>query len=618
LNIVSVTKSSTCTATKAYIKTDTWNTILATATFIWNIATFATPYSFNINDYFRIEADNNWASYTCHYKSSPWFPKTATDIIYNTGSSNWSNYSDALNIDSITTTSLLTPELLEQNIWDVANNTRVAIRLIWDWITDDILNLALAKVGSPSVDLWIIIETDSAGSPSWTLVDVNATATVLASWLTTSLANTIVTLIWDITIPEWDVVRLVLFAWTYWSETVNSSNYFKIWYSSNNTTTRYGQTWDGTEWGDLVYTTDDDQITLSSGGSDINNYWYRLQARYNLAVKTVNKNASCTATKAYLKNDAGTLLDTATFSWNVANFAISYSFNTNDYFRIELGSDWASYTLCYNNSPWFPKNWTNIIYNTGSKNGSNNGSASNIDSIETWIFTAWEYDNNFKYVSSSLFADTLYSKTDAKYIYKLPDIPRIVDKIYSTGEVPKRDFAGISKHLTGLTRWDELFVSDTPWALSNIAGTNERKIWDVIESDELLISEANDVVQTNDDTLTWPAWDTSNSSTTYNKKLQYTIPVTGIYRVYYEYETNSSSNTVSTRIYKNWVAYWTEKSTSSTSRQTRSEDLSFNKWDTCELWVKNSNASYNWQTRYFALKWQIYKQPNIYFDLQSY
>jgi len=617
-NIVNVVKSVICTATKAYIKTDVWNTILATATFIWNVATFATPYSFNTNDYFRIEVDKDGSTYVNNFKNTPWFPKTATDIIYNTGSSNWSNDSSAWNIDSITTTSLLTPELLEQNIGDVASNTRVVIRLLWGWITDDILNLALAKVSSPSVDLWIRIETDSAGSPSWTPVNVNATATIAPWSLTTSLVDTIVTLIWNIAIPEWDVVRLILFAWTYWSETVNSSNYYKMWYSSKHTTTRYGQTWNGTELGTIIYTTDDDQIEFDSSTNIPDNRGDRLQAIYDLTVKTVNKSSSCTATKAYLKNDAGTLLATATFSWDVANFATPYPFNANDYFRIELGSDWASYTCRYKSSPWFPKTWTNIIYDTGSSSWSNHSYASNIDSIETWIFTAWEYDNSFKYVSSSLFADTLYSKTDAKYTYKLPDIPRIVDKIYGTGEVPKRDFKGISKHLTGLTRWDELFVSDTPWALSNIAGTNERKIWNVLESDELLISEANDVVQTNDDTLTWPAWDTSNSSTTYNKKQQYTIPVTGIYRVYYEYYVNSTSNNVYTRIYKNWVVHWTEKETNQTTPQTRSEDLSFNKWDTCELWVKNSNASYQWRTNNFALKWQIYKQPNIYFNLQSY
>jgi hypothetical protein len=304
--------------------------------------------------------------------------------------------------------------------------------------------------------------------------------------LTTSLAYTIVTLTWDITIPKWDVVRLVLFVWTYWSETVNSSNYYKIWYNSRHTTTRYGQTWDGTEWGDLVYTTDDDQIVFVGGPTTTSYFWYRLQARYNLVVKTVNKNASCTATKAYLKNDVGTLLATATFSWNVATFAL-YVFNANDYFRIELGSDWASYTFRYNNSPWFPKTWTNIIYNTGSLDWSNNSSASNIDSIETWIFTAWEYDNSFKYVSSSLFPNTLYSKTDAKYTYKLPDIPRIVDKAYSAGEVPKRDFAGISKHLTGLTRWDELFVSNTPWALSTSAWINSKLIWKALDTTELYL-----------------------------------------------------------------------------------------------------------------------------------
>jgi len=61
-------------------------------------------------------------------------------------------------------------------------------------------------------------------------------------------------------------------------------------------------------------------------------------------------------------------------------------------------------------------------------------------------------------------------------------------------------------------------------------------------------------------------------------------------RTYFELKSYSSSYTVYARIYKNGSAYGTERSTTSTSYVSFTEDLEFSEGDTIELWVYNPNC----------------------------
>lgn len=81
-----------------------------------------------------------------------------------------------------------------QNIGDVTGNTRVSIKQIGSGVAGNTLKLALKKFTSPSVNLNVRLETDNAGVPSGTLIDPNATATIAPASLTTSLADTTLTL----------------------------------------------------------------------------------------------------------------------------------------------------------------------------------------------------------------------------------------------------------------------------------------------------------------------------------------------------------------------------------------------------------------------------------------
>lgn len=345
---------------------------------------------------------------------------------------------------------------LAQNIGDVAGNTRVSFPVIWSGIDSNNIKLALAKNWSPTAFLRVRLETDNAGSPSGTLIDPNATKDIDPATLTTSLADTTVTFPWSFTVANGTKVHTVVSA--VW-DVVNASNYYKIGFNNLSTTTRnallynssirapYAPSWP------VQHTITDTVTQTDSGGTSFGtrtlNIW--ITPKYNIILKT---------------QTAGWSL-----SWG------GYSWITSSTPNIVLQA-WITYTATSTTEGYSANSPTatssNVVFTNYSWGNQNQ-----------WYSITTEVYLIFPYISSTLFHNTVYSKTDARYTYKLPDIPRIVDKSYSAGEIPKRDFKGITKHLTGLTKGTELFVSDTPGALSTISGTEIYKIWDVIDTDEI-------------------------------------------------------------------------------------------------------------------------------------
>lgn len=230
--ISSITKNASCTATRAVIADSAW-TILASATFVWNVATFATPYYIASWTIWRALCDNSWASYTATYG---WATQARTNVNYTLGSNpTTDDVSNGWNINSIESNTIA---LTTQNIGDVTANTRVAFPIFWTWVNFTTLKLALKKILAPWVDLWIRIETNNAGSPSWTIV-TNGSTTFATASLTTYFVDTTITFGWNVNLDVWQIYWIVLFAGTYWSETINGTNYFGIWYNNGfHTTTR--------------------------------------------------------------------------------------------------------------------------------------------------------------------------------------------------------------------------------------------------------------------------------------------------------------------------------------------------------------------------------------------
>jgi len=114
---------------------------------------------------------------------------------------------------------------LQQKMGDVAGNTKLSMKIVWNGISQTTLKLGLGKVAWPTDNLVVRIETDDGtGKPSGTLANVNATANVAGTGLTTGIVITTVTFGWAFTLTNNTVYHLVLQR----SASVDIINYYVI------------------------------------------------------------------------------------------------------------------------------------------------------------------------------------------------------------------------------------------------------------------------------------------------------------------------------------------------------------------------------------------------------
>lgn len=103
----------------------------------------------------------------------------------------------------------------------------------------------------------------------------------------------------------------------------------------------------------------------------------------------------------------------------------------------------------------------------------------------------------------------------------------------------------------------------------------------------------------------------SHTGTTYTIKKEFTIKKAGTYRITFELKSSSSADYAYGRIYKNSVAFGTERSTLSLDYVSFSEDLAFAIGDKCQLYIKGQSAGVTAYTRNFMLKTSIYATEDI-------
>lgn len=405
----------------------------------------------------------------------------------------WENclVNDSLFVESTPT---FAESTLVQNIGDVTANTRVSILSFGSGVAWSIMQLALRKFVSPSADLAIRLETlDGSGNPTGTLVNANATATVTAASLTTSLKPYL---------------------------TINSN------ISDSNGLTKPDTTSGIVWWA-----------------------WFRIYTKERLEINSVTKNWSSTASRALVKTDIwNTILATATFSWNVATFSSTVILDKNIHYRIEVDNNWWWRTSRDNVfwTPTYPVNLTNINYVWGSSGWWNYSKSPDIETINTsaiqdltfawsftiplgqryaivlnqvgnvvngtnyygigyvardtttrraklWNGTVWsaEQTNRFYYTSSTLALPTVLSKTDAIYTYKLPtDFPRIANEAKIAGQNIITSYYGLKWWFAWLSPVT-YYVSNTAWLISATAGSNPYVIGNGIDTTTLKIDWKN-------------------------------------------------------------------------------------------------------------------------------
>jgi len=101
-----IIKSATSTATRALIYADNGTTLLASASFVWNIATFNQVIT--NTTFYRVWVDNNWSSYTSHRVFAGGYPQNYSNVNYiwwalGTGNMTTNDTSNWFDILSITT-----------------------------------------------------------------------------------------------------------------------------------------------------------------------------------------------------------------------------------------------------------------------------------------------------------------------------------------------------------------------------------------------------------------------------------------------------------------------------------------------------------------------------------
>jgi len=96
--------------------------------------------------------------------------------------------------------------------------------------------------------------------------------------------------------------------------------------------------------------------------------------------------------------------------------------------------------------------------------------------------------------------------------------------------------------------------------------------------------------------------------TTYTKVKEITILKTGTYTIEFEIR-NWGAGTGYWRVYKTWVAFWTEQTQATNTYTNKAENLAFVAWDLCQLYLK---SSWGWWTGYwqnFRVKWAVAVNP---------
>lgn len=374
----------------------------------------------------------------------------------------------------------------EQAIGNITANTRIAIPVFGTGVTGNSFKLSLKKFWTPWASLSAQVQTDSSVAPSGTLFDVNATSTITEWSLTTSLADTTVTLAWNITIPKWQRVWIVLnMVW----DAINVANYYGIGHTLLNTTTRIMERYNGSVWAPIANNSETNAhwVALDNTQATTAKRGFFFTITRNGTVTTVTKNATANCTTAYIQDTLGNVIAQATFSTNTATFNTKLPIGN---YVLLADSAGASYNSRVNgSSTTFPKNWTYCNITGGTNDWWLTNSTTSLRTFATISFDA-ALENNFYYVDSTLFTPKLLSKTDATYSYKLPtDLPRILTESKSAGQNAIATTFGLNSNFSGLTPLTDYYLSATSWAISSTPWNNNYYIGSAISANKLYVWE---------------------------------------------------------------------------------------------------------------------------------
>lgn len=534
ITISQVEKHPSCTWTQLHI---IWTGVTYSAPFIWNIATVSDLIILQKWESYTIGVDNWWASYTRYYHLG----NTSYDWSY------WYAWTQNItNVVSINSAPIdINYELLLSN--SVAT-TRQSLRFIaQDWDLND-LNVYISKTWTP-LDIGFRLETDDNWKPSGILYDTNSYWTILANSIWWYFTNIVLTWNGSFVVTE-DMValHLVLFQWTYWAETIDAVNYYNIWITDKNTTTRYNIWYDGGTWEWTYPYIITNWFTNPALWTYTPNTWWNIYVADSLlrrdttiSLQTTNpvstnfyitwdtKYSSCsTSDSPYglwrFEVDANNYFEMR--MWNPASavyiditttlvvwWVTVYTYLDHVYtwwgwvgsrYTCKLSKSWTTYKAYRWNSStntWIQNGvdqthdfWTTDIYWKTSWYSTCTNDVeirdvhySNADFVERYPIATW---TQLVYVWWANVVDRVLSKTCALYIEQIPtDMVRIACQNGVLWDYIYYDYSGISKQNVWLIEKSIYFIWDSNGTISTTPWTNFVIIGQSLTNNELNISE---------------------------------------------------------------------------------------------------------------------------------
>ena len=152
----------------------------------------------------------------------------------------------------------------------------------------------------------------------------------------------------------------------------------------------------------------------SSVNSDQKSGWF-VRAKYDSELVDITKDSATTSTRALVYDENATLIDTASFSGNVATFSTPVILSQNGIYIFEIDENGNSYDISYNSNLFVPFDTTTLTFLNSSGNEVPNvwsfpptnftiNTSANITCTEDWIqantscngynYTVEYYDNN--------------------------------------------------------------------------------------------------------------------------------------------------------------------------------------------------------------------------------
>lgn len=488
---------------------------------------------------------------------------------------------------------------LTQNVWDLSWNTRVfQLEVSKGWASTS-FNIAIDKVLSPSSNFIVELHTvDGSNLPNG-IVHANATATILNSAVTGSKQDLTVNWSWSFTMPTaWTKIAYV-FKQT--GDTVNATNYYRLYYGTKNTTTRPMWRYTGSTW----------TTTPLNIWSAINNG--RNNGTSSFWWGTLNVTVTVTTTKPVFIDTltVQSLSGTGTMLLSTWSYTTSVSYTggvvtLNEYFNI-----WVTFTLSGNLTF---SNWRNTPW-------SSTGSLLTV-SVSTgnhwYLFSTQKISsvtNSSIYISSASSYDDMLSLTDARYIHKLWSYyTRISTDNYSVWDDVISMYYWLYSDYIWLTDKITYYIANIPWAISAVPWNYKKRLGKSVNTNTIYINDEDSIIPWTTFTVASLATARNTTSITFVKAKSTQVVSDWEYTTVFSHQAGVS-RTSEAQIYRNWMAYWTLYITNSTSPVVRTENLYFNELDTIEIRHREINWLSAWSTvSAFSVTYSLLSESNSWID----